>query len=214
MGTFVLIAIAVFLVAGFINFIINKNKQGEFEKNLSSDIIKSKQLYSDFTLYKDQQEEKTIIRFFIGGKTYTIAGFIPDDELKVHNTLVLFDKIRKKMAIMKDIRKYGYVIVIPFSDIISLQPVQVSNTKVISRGKVLPISKTEYSWAGGRTKTLKKIESVYIEIKYRVGEDEMSYKLTYHEGYSNGDSKDYDKIIRATNIHINKINHIIASHLI
>ena len=62
-------------------------------------------------------------------------------------------------------------------------------------------------------KTQKKIEHVYIEIKYKVQDCEMAYKLTYHEGPSNGDSKDYDKIIRATNIDINKINSIIAHHL-
>lgn len=214
MGTFIFIAIAVFIIAVIISVIFKNSKEKDFEKQFPEDVIKSKKTYKgSLTLYTDQTEEKTILRYFLSGKINTLPGFISNNELIVGKTVILFDTIRKKLAIIKNIEKAEGVRTIPFSDVISLQPVQISNTKVISRGKVLPISIAEYSWTGGKTKTLKKIEHVYIEIKYKVQDCEMAYKLTYHEGPSNGDSKDYDKIIRATNIDINKINSIIAHHL-
>ena len=157
MGTFIFIAIAVFIIAAIISVIFKNSKEKEFEKQFPEDVIKSKKTYKgSLTLYTDQTEEKTILRYFLSGKINTLPGFISNNELIVGKTVILFDTIRKKLAIIKNIEKAEGVRTIPFSDVISLQPVQISNTKVISRGKVLPISIAEYSWTGGKTKTLKK----------------------------------------------------------
>ena len=207
MGTFILIVVVLFIIVLLAGFVSNKNKEKKYEKIFTKDVIKTKKLYKgSLTRYIIPSEEKTILRYFISGKTNTIKDFIPDDEILVNNGLILFDRQRRKMSIIQDINKHGITTTIPFSDIISLEPIEISKTKKITRGGISPIAINGYRWASVTTKNLKQIERVYIEIKYKAYNKENTCDVTVFNGISYEDRGDYSLIVEEVNRIINKIH--------
>ncbi len=77
---------------------------------------------------------------------------------------------------------------IAFSDIISLQPMEVSKTKKVTRGGISPISIKGYRWASSTTKILRQIERIYIEVKYHAYNQEKTFELPIFDGISYNDS--------------------------
>ena len=207
MGTFILIVVVLFIIVLLAGFVSNKNKEKKYEKIFTKDVIKTKKLYKgSLTRYIIPSEEKTILRYFISGKTNTIKDFIPDDEILVNYGLILFDRQRRKMSIIQDINKHGITTTIPFSDIISLEPIEISKTKKITRGGISPIAINGYRWASVTTKNLKQIERVYIEIKYKAYNKENTCDVTVFNGISYEDRGDYSLIVEEVNRIINKIH--------
>ena len=211
MGTFILIVVVLFIIVFLVSFVSNKKKEKKYEKIFNEDVIKTKKLYKgSLTRYIIPNEGKTILRYFTSGKTNTIKDFTPDDEILVNNCLILFDEQRKKVSIIHDINKHGITTVIPFSDIISLEPIEISKTKKVTRGGISPIAINGYRWASVTTKNLKQIERVYIEIKYKVYNKENICDVTVFNGISYEDRGDYSRIVEEVNRIINKIHDIVT----
>jgi len=211
MGTFILICLVLFVIATFIMFVFNKRKEKRYEEGLTKDVLKTKKLYKGrIARYVNQDEEKTIIRYFISGKTNTLNDFIPCDEILVNNCLVLFDKQRQKICIIKDINNHSTFKSFHFSDIISLQPVEISKTKKITRGGISPISIGGYRWASVTTKRVREVERVYIEIKFKAYDKEQTYDLPVFDGLTYHDRDKYSAIVETVNTTINKFHNIIA----
>lgn len=212
MGTIFVIAIALFLIAAIVAFVLNKNKEKKYEGSLSEDIVKTKKLYKgSMACYIDSNDCKTILRYFVSGKTNTLADFIPSDEILVNNCLILFDEHRKKLSIIQDIRKHGMTKTLLFSDVQSLEPVEISKTKKVTRGGISLISIGGYRWASSTTKMLKQIERVYIEIKYNAYNQEKTFELPIFDGISYNDRDDYAKVVETVNSIINKFHDIISA---
>ena len=206
-----IIAIVLFFISVVIGFIYNRKKEKGFEANLPDDVLKTKKLYKgSLTRYVNNDEGKTILRYFVSKKTNTLTDFVPDDEILVNNCLVLFDKKREKIAIIKDIREHGVTKLIRFSDVISLQPVEISKNKKVTRGGICPIAIGGYTWASSTTKMLKEIERVYIEMKYRAYDKEQIFEISIFDGISYSDRNKYSKILDETNTVINKFHTVIA----
>ena len=211
MGNIVLIVIALLVVVFLFSFIRNKRKEKNYEATLAEEAYKTKKLYKGILArYVDRDAGTTILRYFISGKTNTLTDFVPTDELLVNDCLVLFDKQREKLSIIHDIWNHGVPKTIAFSDVISLQPVEVSKTKKVTRGGISPISIKGYRWASSTTKTLRQIERIYIEVKYRAYNQEKVFELPIFDGISYNDSSTYVKKVTQVNETINKFHDIIT----
>ena len=207
----ILIAVLLFIIAVFVSFIFNKKKEKQYEANFDEDVLKTKKDYKgSLNRYVNLREGKTILRYFPSGKTNTLNGFTPDDDLIVNRHLILFDNHRKIMAIIKDIRNHGLTTSIPFKDIISLQPVEISKKKKVTRGGISPISIKGYRWASSTTRIIKEIDRVYIEIKYHAFNKEKSYELVVFDGILYEDRSKYYDIVEEVNTVINKILSTVA----
>ena len=78
MGTFIFIIIVLFFASAIIAFIFNKKKEKEYEKNLPEEILKTKKMHGGLLFsYINQKEGKTILRYFISKKVFTLENFIP-----------------------------------------------------------------------------------------------------------------------------------------
>ena len=203
----ILIAVLLFIIAVIVSFIFYKKKEKQYEANLDKDVLKTKKVYKGLiNRYVNLREGKTILRYFQSGKTNTLSGFTPDDDLIVNSHLLLFDKNRKIMVIIKDIRNHGVPISIPSKDFISLQPVVISKKKKVTRGGISPISIKGYRWASSTTRIMKEIDRVYIEIKYHAFNKEKSYELVVFDGILlDEDRRKYEHIVEEVNTVINKI---------
>ena len=211
MKTFILIAVAIFFVSVITGFIYNKKKEKKYEEGLPEDVVKTKKLYKGSVVrYVFQEEGKTIVRYFLSGRTNTLKDFVPNDEILINKSLILFDKKREKVAIIRDIENHGSTQIIPFDRVISLQPVEVSKRKKVTRGCISPISIGGYRWASVTTKNLKQIERIYIEIKYRAYDKDNTYEITVFDGISYEDQSKYTHIVDEVNKVINKFHTIIA----
>lgn len=210
MGTIIVIIIVLFIIASLVGLVINKRKENNYEDHLTDDVIKTKKLYKgSVARYIDIKESKTILRYFTSGKTNTLMDFIPSDEILIGNCLIYFDEQRKKISIIQDIRKHGTSKTLQFSDIISLQPVEISKTKKVTRGGVSPISVNGYRWVSSSTKMLKQIERIYIEIKYKAYNQERTCDVTVFDGITYEDRDGYTKVVEEVNEIINKFHEII-----
>lgn len=211
MGNIILIVVLLFIFSVVIAFIVNKKKEKAYENKMPEDVVKTKKVYKGSLIcYINNKDEKTILRYFTSKVTNTIPDFVPNDEVLVNNSLILFDEKRGKIAIIQSIRKHGITQIIPFSDIISLEPVEISKQKKITRGGISPISIKGYRWASSTTKMLKQIERVYIEIKYRAYDQEKTCEITIFDGISYEDRSDYTKIVEEVNTIINKFHEVVA----
>lgn len=211
MTTFLLIAFVIFFISVIIGFIFNKKKEKAFEASLPDEVLKTKKLYKGrLSRYVNHVEVKTIIRYFVSKKTNTLTDFVPDDEMLVHKCLILFDKKREKVAIIPNIDEHGVTTVIPFSDIISLQPVEIAKNKQVTRGGISPISIGGYRWASVSRKTLKQIERVYVELKYHAYGKEHIFDINVFDGITYSDRSNYANIIDEVNTVINKFHTVIA----
>lgn len=211
MGYFIFVVVILFFGSALIAAIINGKKQKEYENDLPESAVKNQKLYKgSMTMYVVEEENKTILRYFVSRKTNILADFIPHDEISVKNCLVLFDKERKKIAIVKDIRNHGTIITINFSDVISLQPVEISKRKKVTRGGISPISIAGYRWASTSTRMLKEVARVYIELKYKKYDKEFVYEIDVFDGLTYEDRDSYEKIVDKVNSVINKLHDIIA----
>lgn len=211
MATFLLIALVLFFISVIIGFIFNKKKEKAFEASLPDEVLKTKKFYKgSITRYVNQDECKTIIRYFVSKKTNTLTDFVPNDEILVHKSLVLFDKKREKVAIIPNIDEHGVTKIIPFSDIISLQPVEIAKNKKVTRGGICPITIGGYLWASSTTKMLKQIERVYVELKYRAYGKEQTFDIGIFDGITYSDRNNYANIIDEVNTVINKFHTVIA----
>ena len=211
MGTFLLIGILLFIIASFVFFVFNKVKEKKYEENLAEDILKTKKIYKGrIARYINTKAGNTIIRYFISGKTNTINDFIPSDEIFVKNCLILFDEHQKKISIIKNISEHGTIKSLHFSDIISLQPVEISKTKKITRGGISPISVGGYRWASVSTKRVKEVERVYIELKYKAYGNEQTYDIPVFVGLTYKDRDKYSAIVEKVNFIINKFHNIVS----
>ena len=210
MGTIIVIIIVLFIIASLVGLVINKRKENNYEDHLTDDVIKTKKLYKgSVARYIDIKESKTILRYFTSGKTNTLMDFIPSDEILIGNCLIYFDEQRKKISIIQDIRKHGTSKTMFFSDVISLQPVEISKTKKVTRGGVSPISVNGYRWVSSSTKMLKQIERIYIEIRYKAYNQENTYDVTVFDGITYEDRDSYTKVVEKVNETINKFHEII-----
>ena len=210
MGTFILIAIGLFFVGALIATILNKKKERNYETAFSDEVIKTKKVYKgSLSRYVDSKEGKTILRYFVGGKTNTLTDFVPTDEILVNNCLVMFDETRKRIAIINYIRKHGVAKTMQFEDVVSLQPVEISKTKKVTRGGISPIAIAGYYWSSSTTKMLKQVERVYIEIKYKAYNKEHVYEIPIFDGKSYSDENGYAKIVTKVNTVINKFHDVI-----
>ena len=211
MGTFILAAIIIFFGSAFVAAVINKIKEKKFEKGFFQEVVKTKKTYKgSLTRYTDKTGSKTYLRYFISGKMNTLTDFITTDEIIVNNYLVLFDEQHKKLAIIKDFTNHGVITTMNFSDLISLEPVEISTTKKVTRGGISPIAICGYRWASVTTKMLKEVERIYIEIKYNAHEKKQSYELTVFDGFVKEDVSEYKKIVTRVNETINKFHDVIA----
>ena len=211
MGTFLLIGILLFIIASFVFFVFNKVKEKKYEENLAEDILKTKKIYKGrIARYINIKAGNTIIRYFISGKTNTINDFIPSDEIFVKNCLILFDEHQKKISIIKNISEHGTIKSLHFLDIISLQPVEISKTKKITRGGISPISVGGYRWASVSTKRVKEVERVYIEMKYKAYGNEQTYDIPVFVGLTYKDRDKYSAIVEKVNFIINKFHNIVS----
>ncbi len=207
--TTIIIIFILFIIAAIVMFVFNKSKEKAYENTLSEDVLKTKKIYKgSLTRYIDNKEEKTILRYFISKKTNTLSDFIPTKDMQVGKSLILFDKNRRKVAIIRDIENHGVSTVIPFSDIISLQPVEISKKKRVTRGGISPISIKGYRWVSSTTRTLKQVERVYIEIRYKAYGKEKIFELNIFEGLSYEDGKEYSKVVDKVNNVINVFHEI------
>ena len=206
MGYFILVVVILFFGSALIAAIINGKKQKEYENDLPESAVKNQKLYKGSMTMYVVEENKTILRYFVSRKTNILADFIPHDEISVKNCLLLFDKERKKIAIVKDIRNHGTIITINFSDVISLQPVEISKRKKVTRGGISPISIAGYRWASTSTRMLKEVARVYIELKYK----KFVYEIDVFDGLTYEDRDSYEKIVDKVNSVINKLHDIIA----
>ena len=211
MNTFIIIVLVLFFISVIIGFINNKKKEKSFEADLPDKVLKTKKLYKgSMARYVNQDECKTILRYFISKRTNTLSDFVPDDEILVNKCLVLFDKNRKKVAIIKDVTEHSATTIIQFSDIISLQPVEIAKNKKVTRGGICPISIGGYRWASVTTKMLKQIKRVYVELKYRAYGKGQVFEIPIFDGLSYSDSDKYEKIVEEVNTVINKFHTIIT----
>ena len=211
MSTFILIALLLFFGSAVIAFIINKKKENAFESALTDEVAKSKKLYKgSLSVYTDNTEEKTILRFFVSKRSYQVDAFIPSDEIMVNDSLFLFDKKRKKLAIIESVKNHKPIRTILFSDIMSLQPVEISKQKKVTRGGISPISVAGYRWASSTTRMQKQVERVYIDLKYKVYGKDNSYEIEVYNGIVYEDWNSYDKIVTRVNTIINEFHDIIV----
>lgn len=207
----IFIIIVAFIISVIIAVVLNKNKEKKFENSLSEAEIKTKKLYKgSITRYVNEESGKTILRYFTSGKTNTISDFTPTEDILVGNCLILFDEHRKKISIINDIRKHGHIEAVPFSDVVSLQPVEISKTKKVTRGGISPIAIAGYRWASVTTRRMKEIQRVYIEIKYNGYNKENTYEIPIFDGISYEDRSSYEKVVEKVNTVINKFHDIIA----
>lgn len=207
----IFIIIVAFIISVIIAVVLNKNKEKKFENSLSEAEIKTKKNYKgSITRYVNEESGKTILRYFTSGKTNTISDFTPTEDILVGNCLILFDEHRKKISIINDIRKHGHIETVPFSDVVSLQPVEISKTKKVTRGGISPIAIAGYRWASVTTRSMKEIQRVYIEIKYNGYNKENTYEIPIFDGISYEDRSSYEKVVEKVNIVINKFHDIIA----
>lgn len=212
MGTIIIIIIVLFIIASLIGFVFNKRKEMKYEDHLTEEVIKTKKLYKgSIARYIDNNDSQTIIRYFTSGKTNTLMDFIPSDEILIGNCLIFFDGQRKKISIIQDIRKHGTSKTLLFSDIVSLQPVEISKNKKVTRGGISPISVNGYRWVSSSTKILKQIERIYIEIRYKAYNQEKTYDITVFDGITYEDRDNYEKVVEKVNEIINRFHEIIIN---
>ena len=211
MGTIIISVIVLFILASLIAFVSNKNKEKKFEQSITDAVAKTKKIYyGSLNRYIDYDQNKTILRYFPSGKMNTLADFIPTDEILANHSLVLFDDQRKKIAILPDIRKHGITTTMLYSDIISLQPVEVSKNKKVTRGGISPIAVAGYRWASSTTKMLKQIEHIYVDIRYKAYGKESSSTITFFDGISYEDRAAYEKIVAQVSQFINDFHDIVV----
>lgn len=212
MGTFIFIIIVLFFASAIIAFIFNKKKEKEYEKNLPEEILKTKKMHGGLLFsYINQKEGKTILRYFISKKVFTLENFIPTYDYLLKNCLVLFDENHKILSIIQDIETPGEIITIPFCDVISLQPVEISKSKKVTRGGISPITIMGYRWISVSTKRIKEISRTYIEMKYKAQGQEKNIKLNVFNGQTDATSWKYESIVDLVNDFINRFNKIVAN---
>lgn len=211
MGTFIFIVIVLFFVSAVVAFVINKRKEKEYEKDLPEAVLKSKKMYEgSLNSYVNDQEEKTILRYFISKQTYTIENFIPTNEILIKYCLVLFDEQRERLSIVQDVTTPRAIITIPFSDVISLQPIEVSKSKKVTEGGISPITICGYRWISVRTKNLKEVSKISIKLRYKSGHQESSVDINVFNGITNEKMWRYESIVEEVNAFINEFNKIVA----
>lgn len=211
MGTFIFIVIVLFFVSAVVAFVINKRKEKEYEKDLPEAVLKSKKTYEgSLNSYVNDQEEKTILRYFISKQTYTIENFIPTNEILIKYCLVLFDEQRERLSIVQDVTTPGAIITIPFSDVISLQPIEVSKSRKVTEGGISPITICGYRWISVRTKNLKEVSKISIKLRYKSGHQESSVDINVFSGITNEKMWRYESIVEEVNAFINEFNKIVA----
>lgn len=211
MGTFIFIVIVLFFVSAVVAFVINKRKEKEYEKDLPEAVLKSKKMYEgSLNSYVNNQEEKTILRYFISKQTYTIENFIPTNEILIKYCLVLFDEQRERLSIVQDVTTPRAIITIPFSDVISLQPIEVSKSRKVTEGGISPITICGYRWISVRTKNLKEVSKISIKLRYKSGHQESSVDINVFSGITNEKMWRYESIVEEVNAFINDFNKIVA----
>ena len=195
MGTFIFIVIVLFFVSAVVAFVINKRKEKEYEKDLPEAVLKSKKMYEgSLNTYVNDQEEKTILRYFINRKTFTIENFIPTKEILIKYCLVLFDEQRERLSIVQDVTTPRAIITIPFSDVISLQPIEVSKSRKVTEGGISP----------------KEVSKISIKLRYKSGHQESSVDINVFSGITNEKMWRYESIVEEVNAFINDFNKIVA----
>ena len=78
MGYFIFVVVILFFGSALIAAIINRKKQKEYENDLPESAVKNQKLYKgSMTMYVVEEENKTILRYFVSRKTNILADFIP-----------------------------------------------------------------------------------------------------------------------------------------
>lgn len=211
MGTFIFIVIVLFFVSAIVAFVFNKRKEKKFERDLPEAVLKTKKVYEGSLIcYVNHQEEKTILRYFITKRTSIIENFVPTNEILIKKCLVLFDENRRVLCIVQDVTTQGAIITIPFSDVISLQPIEVSRSKKITQGGISPITLCGYIWISTKTKNLKEVSKIYIKLRYKVGSQEHDVDINVFNGITNEKMWRYEWLVDDVNTFINDFNKIVA----
>lgn len=211
MGTFIFIVIVLFFLSAVVGFVLNKRKEKEYERNFSEAVLKTKKVYEgSLNCYVSCQEDKTILRYFFTKKTYIIENFVPTNEILIKKCLVLFDENRRKLCIVQDVTTHGKIVTIPFSDVISLQPIEVSKSRKITQGGISPITICGYIWISTTTKNLKEVSKIYIKLRYKVGSQENEVEINIFNGITNEKMWRYEWLVEDVNTFINDFNKIVA----
>lgn len=211
MGTFIFIVIVLFFVSAVVSFVFNKRKEKEYERNFPEAVLKTKKVYEgSLSTYVSSEEKKTIFRYFLTKKTYVIENFVPTNEILIKKCLVLFDENRRRLCIVQDVTTNGTIITIPFSDVISLQPIEISKSRKITQGGISPITVCGYIWISAKTKNLKEVSRIYIKLRYKVGSQENAVEINVFDGITNEKMWRYDWLVEDVNTFINDFNKIVA----
>lgn len=214
MGNFIVAALLIFFISAIIAAIVNKKKEKEWERNLPENVRKTKKLYKgSLNLYKDKAQNKTILRYFVSRKVFELADFLPSSELLLKEYLFLFDQKQKVLTIVDGITTHKSLKTIPFNDLISLEPVVVSKSKIVTRGGITPFEIGGYRMASITKKRLREISKAYVDITYKSKYGKGVYSVTLFDGSVTTETKRYESIYDDIELFISTLCNRISQNL-
>lgn len=182
------------LITGWIILTITRKRK--FEKGLSEATRKSRKLLGSASLYIDQTNKQTIIRYDIANKHFTVLGFLAQEILKAGESYLLLDHENKKLCTCSNettppIRPTK----IPFYTITNIELLQKGKSKTRTGGGISPISIAGYRVISVTKRRLYEVEHILLRISYTEFDKQRHCDVTVFRGLIETKKSKYERII-------------------